>query len=1245
MRKLLLMLLVIAVAVPVDTFSPQANAEPLAGSFDDAVATHPKFTEDGTSNPPLRTEITQQSSPTRAIGASLTLRGERGAISSEMPSAPLVAAGFGGQGVRVGVIDFFDPSVLATQIASGELPAIPTNHRRCFSGVSTCPFGAPGARHGNAVAEIIAEAAPDAEFFLAEVGGLSGYYAAIDWFAANNVKVINHSLIGAYDGPGDGTGPQGTIVDYAVAKGMAWFNSAGDGAPEVPYGKYRGGYWRGTWSDPNGNGFLNFSGTDETLGTYCGSLLGLRWSDWGASRTDYELWIGDFNYSSGYATASIAADSNQAAGAAPLEGNDFRWLCNTDATKGPVYDKNRDGFVTLKVKRSKRSTAASSLGDIIELQVINGWFEYANAPGSAAIPFADSRNLGAASVGYAGLSSAQGPTNDGRYKPDLTAPGCVPTSVYGPCGMNNSYVATDVASAAAAGTAATFLSAFGPMAPWQLVQWFRNYAPTAWNGVGNPYPVWPNNVYGYGQMRVTTPDSPATTPTRFVSSSRRILDTRIASNARNTTAPLPPNSAMNMLIPDARIGMMTQGTVVLNVTIVKATGPGYVQVGPTGWSLPGSSSSLNVERAGQTIANVVVTPLGKDGAITIYVRGGGHLLIDVIGYFTTAYPSQGYVPLKPYRAYDTRCDGCSALTAKSTRDIQITGTGVADDVAAGIDTSITDFSVVVAVTADSPGASGFVSAVATTVEPPMPTSTTNFQAGLSSTGLSIASVSPSGKIRVYSSVATHLQVDVLGYFAAGIIGGDFIPVTPFRAIDTRQPAGALRPAAGAVSTPSVANGGIPMDAAAVIGNLTATNTDGPGELRIGATTDAANGHYRNSSVTAAGQVVATAITSGVAEGVVNIIATPSSHRLLDISGYFTPVARANNLDITPFPVDPAFPARFTVNPIMSADGNLVAVAQSPPLLPNSPAQTYMRLWDRTAGTVVTLDITVDDNPPDGGFTIHRISTDNQRILFSSQATNITPDDTSPNLDWFILDLPSNSVRRVNELPDGTRIEGGAFNRALTRMAFMSVDASGLLPEDTNGTWDTYEMDLTTNTLSYMIDHGGFSGNNGFNSDLTMAFIGNSVWRPGHARVPYPYSPSFSWLSDDGRYVLYEADLGSGKSVVGLFDAETATYTSLCTKSGYPGSTSPPVDWSSGPPSVGTWCTSQSRPGVQIIDANGQHWIAGSWTGLPLIRGSGQPGYVRADDVHDGRVALTSNASNLLPGVHPTSAWVFIYEPT
>ena len=53
--------------------------------------------------------------------------------------------------------------------------------------------------------------------------------------------------------------------------------------------------------------------------------------------------------------------------------------------------------------------------------------------------------------------------------------------------------------------------------------------------------------------------------------------------------------------------------VVLNVTATNAVAAGYVSVYPTGTALP-EASNLNIDRAGQIVANLVTVMLGTDGS-------------------------------------------------------------------------------------------------------------------------------------------------------------------------------------------------------------------------------------------------------------------------------------------------------------------------------------------------------------------------------------------------------------------------------------------------------------------------------------------------------------------------------------------------------------------------------------------------------------------------------------------------------
>src|SRR5690606_23313719 len=89
--------------------------------------------------------------------------------------------------------------------------------------------------------------------------------------------------------------------------------------------------------------------------------------------------------------------------------------------------------------------------------------------------------------------------------------------------------------------------------------------------------------------------------------------------------------------PEASVDVQSTGTsarvpaeavaVVMNVTVTATTGPGYVTVYPTGSDRP-LASSVNIAQAGQTRPNLVTVPIGAGGQVTLYSKGGAHLLAD-----------------------------------------------------------------------------------------------------------------------------------------------------------------------------------------------------------------------------------------------------------------------------------------------------------------------------------------------------------------------------------------------------------------------------------------------------------------------------------------------------------------------------------------------------------------------------------------------------------------------------------------
>jgi hypothetical protein len=97
--------------------------------------------------------------------------------------------------------------------------------------------------------------------------------------------------------------------------------------------------------------------------------------------------------------------------------------------------------------------------------------------------------------------------------------------------------------------------------------------------------------------------------------------------------------------------------VVLNVTLAGSIQQGWVQAYPTGVGTFGSSANLNVPGPGITRGNMVIVEVGDLQRVSFATTAGGHLIVDVFGYFEPAATSSSgrYVSLPtPRRTLDTR---------------------------------------------------------------------------------------------------------------------------------------------------------------------------------------------------------------------------------------------------------------------------------------------------------------------------------------------------------------------------------------------------------------------------------------------------------------------------------------------------------------------------------------------------------------------------------------------------------------
>ena len=153
-------------------------------------------------------------------------------------------------------------------------------------------------------------------------------------------------------------------------------------------------------------------------------------------------------------------------------------------------------------------------------------------------------------------------------------------------------------------------------------------------------------------------------------------------------------------------------------------------------------------------------------------------------------PDPGLTAISPVRVFDSRNGGAPVRPAGSTLPLPIAGTvGIPADAEA----------VVLNVTATEPQAAGFVTVYPCGVPRPTTASNLNYIAGQSVPNAVVAGIGEGSAVCLYTMAATHLVVDVNGYFPAG---SGFAPLTPVRLLDTR-PDTFVAPQTASASSPTV----------------------------------------------------------------------------------------------------------------------------------------------------------------------------------------------------------------------------------------------------------------------------------------------------------------------------------------------------------------------------------------------------------------------------------------------------------
>ena len=315
------------------------------------------------------------------------------------------------------------------------------------------------------------------------------------------------------------------------------------------------------------------------------------------------------------------------------------------------------------------------------------------------------------------------------------------------------------------------------------------------------------------------------------------------------------------------------GAVALNLTATEATAPGFVTVWPSGNPRP-LVSSLNLERVGQTLANLAIVPVGSSGRVSIYTMGGTHMVADVLGWF----PAAGALhTVQPERILDTRpgVEQVGYTGSKPDRQsiVELQVSGRAGLPETGIAVAVLN------VTMTQTDAPGYVAAWPSGSTQPMTSNVNASAAGQTIQNFVMVPVGANGKINLFTLAGTHLIADLAGWLPPN---SGFVPTPPTpspRVLDTRGFSAAMPPPIPGDGFVTASGPGVQLI------NVVATETGGPGYLTIypsGTTRPRAS----NLNVERAGQTIANAalVRSGATGYTVYTLS--GAHIVIDSYGSF-----------------------------------------------------------------------------------------------------------------------------------------------------------------------------------------------------------------------------------------------------------------------------------------------------------------------------------------------------------------------
>ncbi len=385
-------------------------------------------------------------------------------------------SGYTGSGVKVAVFDVGFIG-LSGAILNNELP---NNVVKVDCTVQPCNSNNPSientSNHGTAVAEIVYDMAPGATLYLIKVTDGMDLEDAKKFAVNNGISIINMSLVvpntNFYDGEcwslSGFSNPVCTAND-AYTNNILWVNSAGNEAQRHYEAVFTG----------SGDKWHNVSASNEKIYLNNGNIISagetievyMTWDAWPTTDQDYNLYLYD-----GSDTLVNCWPSEPQTGTQPPT---------------EKLDCSAPGTETYYLKISQESATSNHSLEVYSIYhnlspavASSSLLGPADAAGAMAVGAINYNNW---TTGPQASYSSQGPTNDGRPKPDIMGPDDVSSDVYG-----SGFTGTSASSAHVAGAAALILNRYPDF---NVEELWQSLTLTAID-MGDP------NVYGHGRLRL-----------------------------------------------------------------------------------------------------------------------------------------------------------------------------------------------------------------------------------------------------------------------------------------------------------------------------------------------------------------------------------------------------------------------------------------------------------------------------------------------------------------------------------------------------------------------------------------------------------------------------------------------------------------------------------------------------------------------------------------------------------------------